>query len=467
MWHSTLCAVACFGLLAAGTVRRCPDGSFRVIGAGPCPPLVSSTTLAFPNAAGFGAYASGGRGGDVYRVTNTNADGAGSLKYGLDTATGPRTIVFAVSGTITGGGGFTNNWTADDITIAGETAPGDGICIKAQDWGPHSCNNVIIRYLRFRAGDWGTDPGAYTDTFNAENVNRMILDHCTFSWGEDETVGLESCSDITLQRCMVYEGLVESGAATHGLLFTGADGSNRGITIYRCLFARNTFRNPLVSEYSQIVNNIFYDYATYGNMILSFGEMARANIVNNAYMRGPNTTLPVLGNSRDIWFGIASTETSPTAYLSGNGIDTTADGSQSFGTTPQTEGAYTAAGAAIDMPTVTTVTAAQAYTSVINDVGCNKDSTGFGDGKGDSRDLAIIGYVEAGTGGAYPDSEADAGGFPTLTSSAAPTDTDADGIPDAYEIANGLDETLAADRNYDADGNGWTELEEYLHSLVP
>jgi hypothetical protein len=140
--------------------------------------------LAFPGAEGFGRFAVGGRGGDVYHVTTLNDDGPGSLRQGIKSATGPRTIVFDLSGTIQLKSEL--RITQSCLTIAGQTAPGDGITLRDQTVSLKGCHDIILRYLRLRLGDQNKKPGGY-DTLTTDDIADVILDHVSLSWAIDGT----------------------------------------------------------------------------------------------------------------------------------------------------------------------------------------------------------------------------------------------------------------------------------------
>lgn len=167
-------------------------------------------TPAFPGAEGFGRFATGGRGGDVYHVTNLQDAGAGSLRQGFGTAVGPRTIVFDVSGIIELKSKLVLEKSA--ITIAGQTAPGDGITLKDCTFQIRNGTNVIVRYLRCRLGDQNKPKGAKggDDTLNTEDVDQVIFDHCSLSWAIDGTHDLRRGGNFTLQWCILSEALNQS-----------------------------------------------------------------------------------------------------------------------------------------------------------------------------------------------------------------------------------------------------------------
>src|SRR6185503_2509838 len=171
---------------------------------------LAAEIVAFPGAEGFGRFAAGGRGGDVFIVTNLNDSGPGSLREGFRSATGPRTIVFEVSGTIE----LKNKLVLEKsaITIAGQTAPGDGITLKDYTFQIKNATNVIVRYLRCRLGDQNKPIGAKggDDTLNTDDVDRLILDHCSLSWAIDGTHDLRRGGNVTVQWCILSEALNRS-----------------------------------------------------------------------------------------------------------------------------------------------------------------------------------------------------------------------------------------------------------------
>ena len=267
---------------------------------------LASQTLAFPGAEGFGAFARGGRGGDVYTVTNLTDWGPGSLRYGIQTASGPRTIVFALSGLIK----LNSNLSVDKdyITIAGQTAPGDGICLRDGAFeikGDH----VIVRYIRSRLGD---EAGREADAISIVRGHHIILDHCSASWSVDEcfscSTGDEGAIDsVTVQWSIISEALEnsihEKGAHSYGALIRGCYGAK--YTYHHNLFAHNRSRNPRPGNYDENTylldpeglqfdfrNNVMYNWK--GSRPGYDGDsesVCRYNYVGNYGKPGPNSDI--------------------------------------------------------------------------------------------------------------------------------------------------------------------------------
>ena len=257
--------------------------------------------LAFPGAEGGGAFSKGGRGGKVYSVTNLNDSGLGSLRYGLEELKGPRTIVFKV-------GGYIHLKRAirvkDDgfITIAGQTAPGDGITITTVNSQESvfiftRCHDLIIRYLRIRKGGTKATRQMGSGLVIYESGKDIIIDHCSISWASDENIQMfiwgknisdEGMSNITLQYSISAEGLNYTQPAT-GLLIGGSKyvEKMKNISVHHNLFANNKNRNPLLKVASgDIVSNIIYNWSWWATGI---GGGVEVDIINNKYKPGPNT----------------------------------------------------------------------------------------------------------------------------------------------------------------------------------
>lgn len=247
--------------------------------------------LAFPTAEGYGKYTIGGRGGKVYEVTNLNDSGEGSLRAAIE-AKGPRTVVFRVSGTIDLKSAL--NIRNPYITIAGQTAPGDGICIKRYPLNI-SADEVIIRYIRIRLGDESTRSD---DAISARYRKNIILDHISASWSIDETMSIYHCENVTIQWCMITESLSQSNhtKGSHG--FGGKWGSNYS-TYHHNLLAHHSSRNPRWASgggFNDYRNNVLYNWgynSSYGGEKHQVGNPKfsdiTVNFVNNYYKPGPAT----------------------------------------------------------------------------------------------------------------------------------------------------------------------------------
>jgi hypothetical protein len=436
--------------------------------------------LAFPGAEGWGAYALGGRGGDVYHVTNLNDDGAGSLRYGISTAGGtagsPRTIVFDVSGTITLASKL--NINKSYITIAGQTAPGDGVCLR-DHYLAVNASHVIVRYVRSRLGD---ESLTQDDAVSIQSGFNIIMDHISASWSVDEVF---SCStsqptlgNVTVQWCIISEALWHSihdkGTHSYGALIRGCYDAK--YTYHHNLFAHNYSRNPRPGNYDSTVSDgnpywedpcgLLFDFRN--NVIYNWGgsrpgydadldSVCRYNYIGNYAKPGYNGTAGYLYSAACTYFK---------AYYAGNYFNGTYladDWSKVYWDTSKggwTQAQIDAYKQSVPFPAgpITTDTALDAYQKVLATAG---DSFPFRD----PVDTRVVNDVINGTGEII-DTQSQVGGWPTLNSATAPADTDQDGMPDAWEIANGLDPNDAADRNYYDLNSNYTNLEVYLYYLV-
>jgi len=412
---------------------------------------------AFPSAEGYGKYATGGRGGVVYEVTNLNATGPGSLGEAIN-ATGPRTVVFKVSGTITGD--FTIN--NGNITIAGQTAPGDGICIK----GSLSINadNVIIRYIRVR---YNYEPTKNGDAIGGRYHKNIIIDHVSASWSADEVFSFYHNDSTTVQWCIISEGCekYENGVSV-GHRFGGIWGNNYG-TWHHNLIAHNDSRNPRWasgSGYNDFRNNVIYNWGykgAYGGEAAQPNDpkhtFTSINIVANYYKAGPasqNKTFIIEPSAR-------SENDKGSWYLADNYVygypAVTANNWLGVTTTN-----YIKLNEPWPAMSINQETAEQAYLSVLEKVGCSLPNR-------DSLDRRIIEEVRTGTAkfgrNGIINNPSDVGGWPTLASKTPPADDDHDGMPNDWEIANGLNPNDPSDRNIYGYG-GYTMLEIYLNTLT-
>lgn len=396
----------------------------------------NSQQLAFPGAEGFGAYATGGRGGTVVHVTNLNASGPGSL---ADAVSQPnRTVVFDVGGVIDITG--QNLTIASNLTIAGQTAPGEGITIYGGRVIMSNSSNVIMRYIRMRGSISMPEDKC---TLTMDYCDNVILDHCSISWGRWDNVHIKDANNITYQNCIISEGIEPQrfGAITDG---------TRNWTISHCLWTNNKSRNPKMKCYLQYYNNVVYNY---GIGIVG-GHSAADNyqdVMNNYFITGPSS-----GSSNkyfDQW-----TETDH-LYSTGNYTDDNRDGKLNGILITDYNGATPMQQPNLKCQAPMNLEPAEdAFYAVMEHAGASRVR--------DSHDLRIIEQLASlGTKGAFIANEQDVGGIGTLAGADAPADSDGDGMPDEWEKANGTDPDKA-DANGDADGNGYTNIEDYVNSLA-
>ncbi len=433
---------------------------------------VPAATLAFPGAEGAGAYATGGRGGDVYRVTNLLDDDAnglpipGSLRYGVETASGPRTIIFEVSGTIE----LTDRLKVSrpNLTFAGQTAPGDGICLK--NWHvTMEANNVIMRYFRIRPGHGTYNGNSAEDGLSIGSGTNMIADHLSTSWGGDENLSCTRAADrVTVQWCIISEGLNYAGHGYGSLIAPENPGTR--ISWHHNLYANNLGRTPRVGSrlfaadfVFDYVNNVNYNWGTAGDWG-AWGvvggnpneETVDLNFVNNYSIAGTNTTTTTTRNA-----ALSSNFATTRIYQFGNLIDSDRDTSRDGVNTGwgMFRGTYTQM--AVPFPiessnAITTTDATTAYFHVLNKAGAGlvRDPV-------DIRTVNNVRYQK----GAIINDPGSVGGWPTLKSAKAPRDTDGDGMADFWERAVALN-TNVPDGNLDLNGDGYTQLEDYLNWLA-
>ncbi|WP_342154748.1 pectinesterase family protein [Joostella sp. CR20] len=416
--------------------------------------FLSAQQLAFPTAEGFGRYATGGRGGQVYVVTNLNDSGEGSLRKGI-LKSGPRTIVFAVSGNITLQSDLDIN--KGDLTILGQTAPGDGITIKGYPVSVKA-DNVIIRYMRFRMGD---EFGVEDDALGGRNISNVIIDHCSISWSTDENVSFYNTRNFTMQWCIISEALNRSvhkkGAHGYGGIWGGVNAS-----FHHNLIVSNSNRNPRFSgssstknsenEFVDFRNNVIYNWKL--NNIYG-GEKGSYNVVNNYLKPGPATSSDKKDRILNPY------EPYGKFFLSGNFLE----GNQSI-TNDNWLGVIAdnpseaKLSAPIKIDNIETQSAEQAYALVLKNAGASKVR--------DAVDLRIVSEVKNGTTtykNGIIDSQNDVGGWPVLKEVIAEKDTDKDGIPDTWEQLNKLETTKEDAHLIDASTN-YSNIEVYANSLL-
>lgn len=433
--------------------------------------------LAFPGAEGYGRYAIGGRGGKVVYVTNLNDSGPGSLREAVTNDIGPRTIVFNVSGIIT----LQSRLVLSNpfVTIAGQTAPGKGICIRSAPFG-FTGNDVIVRHLRLRLG-----AGPTYDGMGQTGANHSILDHCSISWTIDEAYSSRGGKNITLQRTLISEALNAAGHANypagteHGYAATiGGDvGSFHHNLLAHC-YGRNWSLgggldgNAYFAGRLDITNNVVYNWGSRA----TDGGAHELNFVNNYYKPGAGTTLFYALTIDHEGTGLGTQR----AYFAGNVMP------GHFNESNQTagrraryfNGAQNTYETFVSKPffpsNVTTQSAANAYKSVLSDVGASQPGL-------DNHDIRMINETFNGTCSVtgsvtkkkgFPDHQNDAGGYESYPNTSRPADwdTDKDGLPDFWERMIGTSPNSPAgnfsDSNADPDGDGYTNLEDYLNWMA-
>ncbi len=420
---------------------------------------------AFPGAEGFGAATIGGRGGRVIEVTNLNDNGSGSLRAAIE-AQGPRVVVFRVGGTILLNTGLAIKHPY--ITIAGQTAPGGGITLRnnSNKKAPLHINthDAVVRYLRSRPGSNLNETGdldALTIAGAKGQVYNVIVDHCSLSWATDEVAStFYDAHDITIQWSILSEGLdcathIEQGQRQcHSMgLLLGSNGS-KNISIHHNLLAHNRRRNPLVknSGVTDVVNNVVYN-SGFGTKSFSPTEVlgtygrAQANYVNNYFQPGVDT------RSAD-WF--IDTKEQPVAVY--------AEGNQVPKMVVQPDSQKWMVRRHHPAPTITTTSAQSAYEQVLMQAGdnCGLSPTGAFVTTRDTIDDRIVTEVKQKTGHIIND-PSEVGGWIKVAAGTPPLDSDRDGMPDAFEARSGLNPKDPADASTDHDGNGYTNVEEFLN----
>jgi len=423
---------------------------------------IAASIPAFPGAEGFGAYAQGGRGGRVIHVTTLADSGPGSLREAVD-ASGPRIVVFDVSGTIK----LAKSLYVEEpyITIAGQTAPGDGICLRDATFGVGT-DHVVIRYLRCRLGDEGRGG----DAISVGAGRHIILDHCSASWSTDEVLssstGQPHLSDLTVQWCFITEAL---NSENHGFgsLIRGCRGAR--YSYHHNLYAHNRGRNPRPGNYDeqnphdQDPDGLLLDFRN--NVIYNWGgghagynadkvSVTRLNYVGN-YL------VPGLDSSSG---GKAYQEgsTYDRGYFAGNYYGhRLPEDPWSLVTFSGWHDRYVSLykrSEPFETGPIVTQDAPTAYQAVLESGGASLP-------RRDAVDRRIVEDVVKGAGRII-NSQREVGGWPELRNEAAPVDTDGDGMPDAWEQTHGLNLNDPADGSQDGNGDGYTNVEEYLNEMV-
>lgn len=417
---------------------------------------LNAQQLAFPGAEGFGKYTTGGRGGRVITVTNLNDSGEGSFRYAIEQK-GPRIVVFAVDGTIE----LKSKLVVanDSITIAGQSAPGDGICLKDYPFYIKA-NNVIVRYIRSRMGDL---THLEDDAMGARDVKNLIIDHCSVSWSVDECLSVYRSENVTVQWCLISHSLSKSvhSKGAHGF---GGIWGGRNASFHHNLIANHSSRNPRFASdgFSPVDfrNNVVFNWgykSAYGG-----GRNGRINFVANYYKPGPATSVDKHASFLD-----PAEDKSSAYYLEKNimvGNDSvTANNWLGVSSIPVRQERVP-----FEVLPVNGEDAGIAYLKVLQYSGCSY--------RRDSYDKRVIEEVKAGnaTGGetygggnlGIIDSQNAVGGWPLLSKGELKADSDQDGIPDKWELENRLNPNNANDGSEFGLSKKYTNVEVYLNSIL-
>jgi hypothetical protein len=399
--------------------------------------MSNAQQLAFPGAEGFGRFASGGRGGTVYHVTNLNDAGAGSFRDAVSKS--GRTVVFDIAGVIKIKEKIS---AAQGITIAGQTAPGIGVTVYGN--GVSFGGNTIVRYMRFR-GSIDMPKGACTVV--ADDLKDIIFDHVSIEWGRWDNLHVKNSSNITFQYCLIGEGIDPQRFGA--LLENPLD-----ITVHHCLWTGNQSRNPKAKAKIEYINNVVYNW---GKSAFVGGHSATdhyQDIVGNYFIAGPSSTSDFLSM-------FTATDH---VYQRDNYVDLNKDGKVN-GQLVNDEDFIRQKATLIKEPSallrsnVTINAASDAWKIVMAEAGSSL--------KRDAVDNRIIGYFKSlGKKGQIFKTEVDAGGQPKVKAETSKLkDTDADGIPDRWESENKLNMNDAVDAATITQ-TGFTNLENYINSIV-
>ncbi|HRH20629.1 MAG TPA: pectate lyase [Brevundimonas sp.] len=424
--------------------------------------LSANEIPAFPGAEGAGRLAVGGRGGGVFHVTSLADSGPGTLREAIE-ARGPRTVVFDLGGTIRLETPLVIRH--GQITLAGQTAPGGGITLRDQSLVVQA-DDVVIRYIRSRLGD---ESNTEADAISVNSGSRIILDHVSASWSVDETLSLgnrydppeRGLYDVTVQWSLIAESLNESihgkGAHGYGSLVRGGFGAR--FSFHHNLWAHHRARMPRPGNYNdptvdptgpliEFRSNVFYNWggsrAGYNS---DEAQLATYAFIDNAYVRGPDSTRPI---------AFEEESQGGRAWFQGNLMDGAQPADPWSLVVGEVAPTYRLS-TAPDIAPVTADPAASAYDRVLAGAGASL--------RRDSVDARIVGSVAA-RDGRLINTQGEVGGWPELATGEAWIDTDGDGMPDDWEACQGLDPADPGDGPADRDGDGYTNLEDWLNSLT-
>jgi hypothetical protein len=451
------------GVVLALAVCR-PTGDDRMAGAG----FAGADRPAFAGASGFGADATGWRGGAVIKVTSLDDHGPGSLRACAE-GSAPRVCIFEVAGTIELDSTIA---VGSNVHLAGQTAPGDGVQLRlrearARPMMIEAARDVVIRHLRLRPGP-APESSSSVDGIAIFDSHDVILDHLSLQYATDELLSIgtfrASTFDITVQDSLLAWGLDRAnhpkGKHSKGALICTLDGDGQcgRISLVRNLFAHNRDRNPDVKGTGigpvEIVNNLFYDpRSAFGEFYDHFGDL-RINYIGNTALSGPSTRSGPVPYAVDIRNRFSETSDA-LVYVQGN-IDGTyrASGSEPEELVVEPEARRYLVPQPFQPQMAEALEPEAALAWVLAHAGATAPAR-------DRLDRQVVEEVVGRSGRVISD-PADAGGWPELQAGPAPQDSDADGMPDGWETAHGSD-PQRFDAWRDADGNGWADLEDYLN----
>jgi hypothetical protein len=371
--------------------------------------------LAFPTAEGFGAQATGGRGGEIYHVTNLGDAGPGSFRDAV--SKGPRIIVFDISGYIELKSPIS---VASDITIAGQTAPGDGIATKNYEVSFSKSHNIIVRYMHFRQGLTPKQEKKYAVAI--EGATDIILDHDSIEWGRWDCIGMSKSTNITVQYCIIGPGIAPQ---RFGCLC-----ESDNVTFSHNLWISNQSRNPKSKGVIEYVNNVVYNWGVCGYVGGHSGADHEADLIGNYFIKGPSSGNTFIGEFKN----------TDHIYQTGNYVDLAKDGSLNgrpvapgdLGTGDNAPTLVNTSSIKPPVP-VTVDSAADAYHKVATGAGCSLQR--------DAVDTALINdLLSLGKQGKTIQDPAEMGGFGALKDGPPKIKpAGADIIPDAWKQAHPAD----------------------------
>ncbi|MBN2359755.1 MAG: hypothetical protein JXR83_09900 [Deltaproteobacteria bacterium] len=496
-----------------------PDAAMPDPDAGPLGPAV-----AFPGAEGFGASTPGGRGGQIFVVSNLNDSGAGSLRACVS-ATGPRMCIFSTGGLID----LRTSLAIDNpfITIAGQSAPGGGITVRNLNGGDAltvRTHDVVLRYLSLRPGPGGENH-ALEIASNGDALHDIVVDHCSMSWATDEVFETwYGDHDVTIQWSLVTEGLHCSnhskGCHGKGALLGGYKDDENGngggaydISFHHNLLAHNGERNPMIDNGGlvEVVNNVVYNpFGVFSYMYYTSSELVKVDYVANYFKYGPDSTVGKyeIKGYDDSGAGAefyVRDNIGPHRTSNSQAQDLVVDPGFRVTADPDTTGSPLGhlvatrwnASQITTLPAFDTSQSSDAYREVLATAGNARglDCSGNWIARRDAVDRRIVEELKRGEGrvidapgqstcvgvcrgGTYVLSAADytrygitdaldGHGWPVVATGTPCADSDRDGMPDAWETRQELDPGSSADNTLDRDGDGYTNIEEYLNGTTP